>query len=189
MATIKNLLNVDESQRWLLSRYDNWRTTIATRCSLVLSADAFLLAAHTLLLYKIIEDKIGLLAHGSSSIVISLLLIDVFFLAASLYYATVGIANVWQPSRSMFGKKMPFRSFFHPSDTIKDINSYEEMKEKYLTMNDKELENAYWAELWTLAKMHDYRYQHLRLSIKLLVVVLPVFLCSLTIVAVNSICK
>lgn len=172
----------DEQARWFISRFDSWRASIATRCSLVLSADALLLAAHTFLLDKAITQHWLHPLPLPNPLFAVLLGAGMLSLLISLYYATTGIANVWKPSRQMFGDGMPDRLLYHPSDMVNTCKSFAEFQGKFSTLSVEDTHSAFWAELWSLAQMHHYRYQRLRRAIVFLVVALPLFLCSIFLV-------
>jgi hypothetical protein len=173
--------NIDNI-KWLFDRYDRWRSSIATRCSLVVSADALLLAGHTFLLDKIITQ---FTPHSNlilKSILAFLLGLGMVFLIFSIFQATTGIANIWKSSRKMFGINLPDRLFFHPSDVVTKYDSFHNFKETFSNLQNNLVEDAIWAEIWTLIQMHHYRYQQLRKSILFLVMSLPLFVCSIVII-------
>ena len=182
MRNPENPLRIDEDVKWIINRFDSWRGSIATRCSLVLSADALLLAAHTFVLDKAITQHWVHPLPLPHPVFAFLLGGGMLCLLLSLYYATTGIANVWKPSRKMFGEEMHDRLFFHPSDIVNRHKSIGELRQSFSNLTEEEKDSAMWAELWSLAQMHHHRYQHLRRSVVLLVIALPTFLCSILLV-------
>jgi hypothetical protein len=53
------------------------------------------------------------------------------------------------------------------------------MVARYSRLEAGEVERAVWSEIWSLAQMHHRRYQHLRQSVKFLVLTLPLYLASM----------
>lgn len=169
--------SVPESIRWLFDRLDGWRSSIANRCSLVLSANALLLAANSFMLDKVFDIS-DLSNNISLILVIALIIISMLLLLISLFFATIGIANVWRPGRKDFAKDTPSRLLFHPSDIVKDYNSYEKFVSRFRKIEENEVIDAIWSEMWSLYNMHDKRYQMLRKSIQLLVIGIPFYVIA-----------
>ncbi len=174
-----------ESVRWMLSRYDNWRASIATRCSIVLSADALLLAGETFLANSILDEMFNI-PIWLRIVIIFLIIISMTLLILSLYFSTIGIANVFKSSRDSIAKDTPNRLLFHPSDVVTTSEDFESFIQKYTNLNQEEINRALWSELWSLVNMHHKRYQQLRKSIKLIVLSIPIYLMAIVLIFISS---
>lgn len=167
-----------ESIRWLFDRLDGWRSSIANRCSLVLSANALLLAANSFLLDKVFDFSV-VPNNISLIVIIALIIISMLLLLISLIFSTIGIANVWKTSRENFAKDTPSRLLFHPSDIINNYKSYEQFISKFSSISENDVVDAMYSEMWSLFNMHHKRYQMLRKSIQLLVIGIPFYVIAI----------
>ncbi len=174
-----------ESTRWMLSRYDSWRASIATRCSIVLSATALLLAGETFLLENIMSKEIAI-QEGLFNVLVGAIALSTILLTLSLFYSTTGIANVFKSSREGTAKGTPNRLLFHPSDIINTSGSFEEFVQEYSIKSREEFDKALWSEIWSLVNMHHIRYQKLRKAIKYLVISIPIYLLAVVLILINS---
>jgi hypothetical protein len=185
---LKSLDNMtSESSRWLLNRYDNWRASIATRCSIVLSADAILLAGETILLENILNKKLTI-SHELLIILGLLIIVSMLLLILSLFYSTIGIANVFKSSRRSFAKATPNRLLFHPSDVVGASKNFEEFYSKFSNITQNEVNLALWSEIWSLVFMHNQRYQRLKRAISFLVFSLPIYMIVIVLILINAFC-
>lgn len=175
---------ISEPVQWMLGRYDNWRASIASRCSIVLSADAILLAGQSFLIDNILDHDIKL---DSSLVIIlsSAIIVSMILTVLSLLYSTVGIANVFKTSRQMMSSKSPDRYLFHPSDVLRNVDNFEDFYNQYSAANTEEIEKAVWSEIWSLISMHHMRYQRLRKAIKFLVISLPFYVISIVVILIS----
>ena len=168
---------------WHIEMLDARRSSISNRAAIVLSADALLLAATTLLLDKILSNITQY--NQFERIVLALSIGGVaFFLALSIAYATAGIVNVWKTSREMLGtlgSDMPQRLFFHPTDTIKAFSGFSPFADKFNTTTKEQMTLFALGELWTVINQHYSRYQVLRKTIKLLILSIIPFLVAIAI--------
>ena len=167
-----------EQVRWLFNRYDNWRASIASRCSIVLSADALLLAGESFLLDKLFSVGPKFSIEVKIFIVVCIF-ISLSLIIYSLINATIGIANVFKSSRQSIAKDTPNRLLFHPSDAVISSKSYNDFLMKYSNLSVEDINNAIWSEIWTLVNLHNQRYQNLRKGIKFLVASIPFYVLSI----------
>jgi hypothetical protein len=185
MSSDRGPLKVPDDAKWVIDRLDRWRSSIATRCALVVSADALLLAGYTFLLDKAIARNwmdLPRLPHWSFGFMTAA---GMLCLLASLFNATTGIANVWRPSRVMLGPELPDRMFLHPSEIVVKYATMGEMVARFREASDNDVDGAIWAEVWSLAQMHHRRYQRLRRAIALMVAALPIYFCCVMIVVLR----
>lgn len=170
---------------WLSDKYDRMRETISQRASIVVSADALLIASATFLLDKIFsggnnypepERKIMAICSG-----IALLL-----LTLSIVFAANGIVNLWTTSRKLFGRNMKpsiFFHAFHTKEVFKDLTHFEKEFRKATT---DELLTYALGNLWLMENLFVYRYDFLSRAIKLLLASIFPLLVSIGILILRA---
>jgi len=177
----KTRLNNDEQfelARWLIDRYDNLRSSVSNRASIVLSADALLLAGSTFLISQIT------LASGRYSslerIVFSVCVgIGILFISFSIINAAISMAFVWKTSReSLHFEKLPPLFFFHHRDTINHFQELEEFEKEYRSTSQDQMLHYALGELLLITKTHFQRYQSFRKSVRFLLYALGAILVS-----------
>ena len=184
-----NVFSYDlEFLKWLIDRYDRWRSSIANRTAIVLSADSILLAGLTFFLKDTFSETIQWKNNDLLMFILSGI-IGILFLLASLTFAAIGIANVMLSSRNRYGANMPSRGIFHPSDATKGIRNWREFINQYNEIDKSDHNKAIWAELWTLVNMHNHRYKNLRRSIRFLLLAIPFYGIALFILLSNHMSK
>jgi|WetSurMetagenome_2_1015567.scaffolds.fasta_scaffold07978_5 hypothetical protein len=180
-------IDVDfENEKWIIDRIDRWRVSIASRCSIILSADAIILTGTIFLINK---DNRALLSSDPSikSITIILLIILSVTIFLSILFATIGIANVFKTGRYLYGKNIPDRLYFHPSDVIKNCNNFQDFILKYSNCNEDQIRIGLWAEIWSIIKMQNMRYQYLKKSVFLLVLTVTILLFIVCLITFSNI--
>ncbi len=133
---------------WQLHRYDNLRSTVSNRASVVLSANAILLAGLSFLVDKVLGSGIQIGVIERSFILIALT-VTLFLLVISMNNSITTLANVWKTSRKMFGDKLSKRLFYSPADTINEFEHFEQFKQKLEDIEIYELIGFAYGELWT----------------------------------------
>lgn len=149
-----------ELLKWLIERSDKMRLSYANRATLILSADAFILAAIVFL----IDKNLGQLnSVWKILIIISSMVSLVFMLVSFIYAFNACIAR--KRSRETTEFKGSNRIFLNPGDTFEELENIDEFKTKFKTMSYQEfIENAC-AELWVELKLQDIRYRKLKKSV------------------------
>lgn len=155
---------------WLIDRYDTLRSLTANRASLIISADAILLATSSLTLENIISTDVQyntlmqiLLSIGIGS--------NVLMLVISIFYAINSLAYVWKTNRQKLKTlDLPQCFFFHPRETVETLKTFKDFKEKFIKSSKKEMVNYALGKLQLVIHGHHIRYQLFRKSIRFLIV-------------------
>lgn len=177
-----------EHEKWILDRIDKWRVYNSSRSSIILSVDAIMLTGILFMTQKIIE-LINNVPPFFFYLVISLIIILIIILIVSIYFASTGIVNLFTTSRDMYGKSMPDRIYFHPSDVVNDCKSYDDFVNKYSNLPEEKIREGLWAELWTITRVQYKQYQFIRKSLKLLIFGIAIFCVNILLIVLLQVYK
>src|SRR5579871_1318710 len=153
-----------ETARWHIIRYDNLRSSLATRASFTVSVDAVLIAGISFLFSYIAGHKI----YGgtiSLSLIGSGMLVALIYALLSVRDASQGLlsSKTW---RILFGDEPPHSLFYQHSDTIKATPSYREFSATFKGQTlESEAESAI-VNLWLVLRTHAHRYKFIRAAIR-----------------------
>jgi len=166
---------------WLIERYDELRSSTASRASIVLSAAAILITGSSFLFEKF------LVLIPQISLIERVVLIFVFLLSLTFQLASIGssasaIVNVWKKSRKMIGGEIPPRLLFNARDTIETYETLEKFEQEFKSTDEEQILSFALGELWTITNSHHKRYQILRRATRLLLIsIVPLLVFMLAI--------
>jgi hypothetical protein len=155
-----------EMLRWLIERGDTLRASYANRASIILSADALLLATIVFLSDKVL----GQVNHPRRSSLSVFIIISVLSMCSSFILAMFASASLRWSSRKDTKFKGPMRYFYNATDTFKDLESFDSFHDKFVSTNIDEFIKNGCAEMWVGHKLQRFRYNKLKVSILLLFV-------------------
>jgi hypothetical protein len=161
-----------ELVRWLIDSYDQRKASVAGRAAILLSADALLIAATTLLIERIWSQDFGYSTAERSGLAAGAGL-TLILLVISAAVATNGMANVWRTHWGRFGGNPPSRLFFYPRQTFKRFDAargsgFEEFSQVLWTISEKDFA-AEAMGLWVITGEYRERYRTLRQATRLFV--------------------
>ena len=163
---------------WLIERYDGLRASVASRASIIVSADALLLTGMTFLL----GDALSALSQYSSFVKMVLfasICSGFILISLSAVHATNAIAFVWRRTKKSVDFSIPPRPlFFAARDTSESFDDIEDFEQAFKNTSEESMLHYALAELLLIAKIHQKRYKNFRRSMQLLTVALMVFLIS-----------
>jgi hypothetical protein len=162
-----------ELAKWLITRTDLLRMSLASRAAVILSADAIIAGGATILSTRLSDG--GLWGGRATLGVLILISIGSLVLAAlSIANAVQGIVNI-VPSRKVFGQDEDVGLFFDPSNTARLIDSTAHFRQEFRRLDDRAALDYALADLWKVTTFHYHRYQSLRRAAKLLLAALSMF--------------
>ena len=170
-------MNIDEqfdTACWMIERYDNLRSLVSNRASIIVSADALLLAGITFLLDQLISlgSTKGEVERAMLFVMVALVIL---FLSLSLFNAVSAIAFVWTTGRraTKFTNE-PVILFFNTRETLKTLPTAESFAERFKSTTKEQMTDYALAELLLVSRVHQARYGSLRWSLRFLqMAVLP----------------
>ena len=157
-----------ELVEWNIGRYDQIRSSVASRASLLVSANTLLLAGVALLLSIYNPNPDG---EKLSFILIAffvLLVATLIFVLTSIWYCVDAIAatRTRKTSRQTFKGVLPDRFLFNWGDTLRNNAAYEDFATKLRKSSPSEILEAALAELWTAIYQHSVKHRSLRWGIR-----------------------
>ncbi|WP_280893413.1 MULTISPECIES: hypothetical protein [unclassified Streptomyces] len=167
--------------RWHLDRYDRLRASTASRASVVLSAGAILSAGNAVVLARLIDSPDSGLSSATTLAFGLGLLLSVGLVVLSLTLAT-GVLVTPKPSRDTFmdARNLPAALVFNPTDTVRELESYEDFRSSVESQSYQAILAAAQIELWIGIRQHRHRYLRLRAATRVLRWAAVVFVVSLT---------
>jgi len=164
---------------WLIERYDNLRSLVSNRASIIVSADALLLAGITFLL----DHLIGLgntMAGIERTILFAVVGLVILLLSISLFYAVSAIAFVWTTGRKATGfSNEPVILFFSTRETLNILPTTELFAERFKSTTKEQMTDYALAELLLVSRIHQARYGAFRWSLRFLQMAVPPFLVAI----------
>jgi hypothetical protein len=136
------------------------------RASVFLSANALLLGAGEILLGQYVQElaripiSTRLLLSGSAGV-------NLLLVALSMANGARALVSL-KTSRQLFGDDIPERLFFHHPDTVRAARAFQDFRKLFVNQTRPEALDYAIGELWTVIKQHNYRYQKLRRSVRML---------------------
>ncbi len=127
-----------ELVKWLTTRGDNLRESTASRASIVVSADALLLAGFTFLVDKIL-NTLSSQSIWIQTIMLSLLVGIILFIFLSLFYAASGIATIWNMSPKRIDSDAPDVPVFNAFQTVEKFSNFSEFRTFCENVDNKQL--------------------------------------------------
>jgi hypothetical protein len=153
-----------ELLRWFIDRSDGLRSSYSSRASLILSADALVLATLAFLLDKVPID------HPNKSYINWLIALSLASMLASFVLAFMASAS-FRKDTSQATKFHEKRYFFNATHTLniseKDFDSF---KRDFKTARIDELIDYACAQVWASYILQRKRYRNLKISILALLV-------------------
>ncbi|WP_454340159.1 hypothetical protein [Streptomyces pseudovenezuelae] len=167
--------------RWHLDRYDRLRASTASRASVVLSAGAILSAGNAVVLARLIDSPDSGLSSATTLAFGIGLLLSIGLVVLSLTLAT-GVLVTPKPSRDTFmdARNLPAALVFNPTDTVRELESYEDFRSSVESQSYQAILAAAQIELWIGIRQHRHRYLRLRAATRVLRWAAVVFVVSLT---------
>ncbi len=170
--------------RWLIDSYDQRKASVANRATILLSADALVLTATTILI-----DNLKLSAGKYNSLeqlfLVAGCAIALLLLLASMAVATSGMANIWRTHRQ-HNFKAPSRLYFYPRETFEQLVNFNTFADSIKNISEEEFETVALGHLWTITKEYGDRYVRLRLATRLLCIGIFPFMLAVGIVLHHS---
>ena len=153
-----------ELLRWLTDRSDSLRSSYSSRASLILSADALVLATLAFLLDK------TLLGYPNKIYMNWLIALSLGSMLASFILTFMASASFWKDT-SRATKFHEKRYFFNASHTLSiPHNDFDSFKRDFKTASIDELIDYACAQVWASYKLQRKRYRNLKISILALLV-------------------
>lgn len=166
-----------EQLQWHLNRYDELRTSVASRAAMILNVIAFVLAGSTFLLDKTLSYR-DQFSAATNYILFGGIILLLGSLAISVLYAIRAIISI-RSTRTLFDGKLPSRLFFNSRDTVSTCGNYSEFRAKYMqTTHAMTIEYAM-GDLFSGIYQYRYRYRNLRIAIWSLFVSFVLFLAAM----------
>ena len=147
----------------LLQRNDGLRSGNVSRASVIITANAIVIAAVSFAVQP---------AHGSlgpGALPVPVRVVTVGFLGAavalsciSLWCAITGMLNVWTHSRDIIGAATPPRVFFHVHETVRKFPAFSNLKRAFDSLTYDDLITAGLAEFLAANLVHSKRYNDMR---------------------------
>jgi hypothetical protein len=160
--------------KWHLLRYDALRLSLATRGSLILSANALIATGATVLAgQRTSNTAVGLLLTAGTILTLTLI-------GISVSYATSAVINV-RPWRRSHGDRIPLAMVYDAGDTNRNTASFEEFSKLFNQINDTDAAGYALSNLWRMIVSYQIRYIRLRSAIHLLFASLWLFLLTIAI--------
>jgi hypothetical protein len=156
--------------KWNITRYDQIRASTASRASLLVSANALLLAGTTLLLngYDISDAHKNWKQHAIT-ICFALAVVTTFTsIAISIWYC-VGAVSAYKrrrTSRQVFRNKLPSRFIFNWGDTLRTSEDFQAFLSTLRSSTSEDTLKAASAELWSVIYQHSTKHRSLRMGIR-----------------------
>jgi hypothetical protein len=172
--------------RWLIDSYDERKASVAGRATILLNADALLLAATTFLIDKL-RAMTGQLSLTEQLILIISIALSLIFLVLSIAVATNGMANIWKTSTQKFGTEAPQRLYFYPRQTFNTFKTFSSFLNSFQEISEKQLTEYALAHLWVITREYKERYQNLRRATHFLVFAIFPLVFSIAFVLYKSI--
>jgi hypothetical protein len=173
---------------WHIARYDGIRDSTASRASLLVSANALLLAGTAVLLsfYGDIALK------GKVNIVIgaaflSILGATLLVIGASIWFCVGAVAayKTRQTSHFKFASSVPSRFLFNWGDTIRSSRDFEGFYKQLIGQSEEDVLRAAASELWTALHQHAKKHRNLRIGIRLFRAALILFIVLAAVVTIH----
>jgi hypothetical protein len=153
-----------ELLRWLIDRSDRLRSSYSSRASLILSADALVVATLAFLLDKVRVN------HPNRIYISGLIAVSLGAMLASFVLAFMASASFWRDTShaTKFHEK---RYFFHATHTLNIAKGdFDSFKRDFKAVNIDELIDYACAQVWASYKLQRQRYRNLKRSILALLV-------------------
>lgn len=174
-----------EVARWLNERYDHLRETLSTRASIVVSADALLIASSTFLLDKFFMNEINYTEFGRITMVVCIAA-SLLFLTLSIVFAANGIVSLWKTSQERFGHELELGIFSIPLTRKRFFKDFDEFEKEFRKTTVNEFLTHSLENLWLMENLFAYRYKLLSRAIKLLLVSIIPLLISMVFLILQS---
>lgn len=168
-----------ETACWMIERYDNLRSLVSNRASIIVSADALLLAGITFLLDQFIT--LGNAVGGAErTILFAMVGLVILFLGISLFNAVSAIAFVWTTGRKATSfSDEPVILFFNTRETLKTLPTTELFAKRFKSTTKEQMTEYALAELLLVSRVHQARYGSLRWSLRFLQMAVLPFLTAI----------
>ena len=171
--------------RWLIESYDGRKASVAGRASILLSADALLLAATTFLIEKLFPHLINIKLF-EKTILIIVVAISLILLVASIAVATSGIANIWKTHKRKYRGNVTSRLYFYPRQTFEKYKSFKEFSKSFDCMHENQMIQEALGHLWVITMEYNERYGNLRKATRLLAIAIFPLVLSIIYVLFRS---
>lgn len=163
--------------RWLIDRTDRLRESVASRASLVVSANALLLAGTTFLLGQTLSD-LGQRPLTERILLVICIGVTLLFLIVSLVSATGGIIGSWKADRQMLGDDALEQLFISSVASVKAFNSFKSFKQKFDKTDKEQVLSYALGNLWVIQNVHYRRHQKVEFAIKFMLLAVISFSVS-----------
>jgi hypothetical protein len=188
-----------ELVRWLVDSYDQRKASLASRLSILLSADSLLLAATAFLVDMLwsdgtaagVGDKV-LQIVGSALIFTSLGL-----LLWSIFRATSGVANIWRTHQQASGTNQISRLVFYPRQTFAEFGVGKMGFDRFVDAFQQkttapggaplDIEREALGHLWVIIDEYRVRYGTLREATRFFVYSIIPIVASLAVILAKSV--
>jgi len=170
---------------WLIDRFDNLRASVNNNASIVVSANALMIAAVTFLLGIVVELTSPLKAV-SRDLVILCCVVSFALLMASIYFSVNAIANVFKTSRRLIRPDVPTRFFFNQRETLEKWKSFDVFSKNFRDMDAEKFLELGIAEFWAISTTQNVRYSNLRWAIRFFVAAILPFVIAVSIVLIGA---
>ncbi|TKK86462.1 hypothetical protein FDA94_21855 [Herbidospora galbida] len=163
---------------WMINRYDLLRSSTASRATLLVSANTFLLTG-TALLLTVYGN-----ARPNEPSWLSIAFIGFFFATISAILASiwdcVSAIAAQKTSRSVTPSAIPSRFAFNWGDTLKEVSTFSDFSTRLTEANLQDKLGFAVSELWTAINQHKRKHRHLRRGVRLFRISLLLFLILTT---------
>lgn len=170
---------------WFIDRFDHLRTSISSNASIVVSANALMIAAVIFLLGITIDQTfpIGVVLRGW---VIFCCAVAFALLIASVYFSVNAIANVFKTSRHLIKSDVPTRFFFNQRETLEKWRSFDTFSKDFREMDTEKFIELGIAEFWAISTTQNVRYSNLRWAIRFFVAAMLPFIIAVGIILIEA---
>jgi len=166
---------------WYIDRFDSLRASVSNNASIVVSANALMIAAVTFVL-GIAVDQTFPLNTTLRDWVILCCAVTFALLMASIYFSVNAIANVFKTSRRLIKPDVPIRFFFNQRETLEKWDSFDTFSKNYKEMDREKFLELGIAEFWAISVTQNMRYSNLRWAIRFFVTAMLPFTIAVGII-------
>lgn len=169
-----------ELLRWLIDRNDRLRSSYSSRALLVLTVNTFAVGVLVLL-----AERFRLGFSGLPLVVWAVIFAAAVVAGWSMYNAFRASVS-FRKSRIAFPSGAKNRIFVHPDETFHEFKTYDAFASGLADKEVEELTERWSGELWVVLNQQSGRYAHLRLAVRLMLIVLLLAIAAFALAVVSA---
>jgi hypothetical protein len=153
--------------QWHINRYDQLRSSTASRAGAVLSAGAILSAGNAVILSRVLTGFESTMRPWTLALISLATLMSTALVVISLFHAS-NVLVTRRPTRKLFDPKneLPFSAVFNGTDTVERFSTFGEFSAMLHTQHRTDVLAAAEVELWVGLRQHRRRYVELRRAVR-----------------------